>query len=221
MLDISPSPGSAVPAFTAPARAKGIRFRQGWLVAALVALLAAPSHAQQPAALTITPLAERVLAALPPGPLFWRIEHFPGLDQAQAVAGPSALATEVAGRAWLFTLGPAGGAWPGGLHVAELGPLPAVSAARYLLRVNDLSGPAGGVTPVHTHPGSETFHVLSSEVSQRTHHGVDRIPAGQSMVGHGRDTVMQVSNSGTVPSHALVLFVVDADRPFTEPASFR
>lgn len=183
---------------------------------------AGPSVAQQAAALVIRPLAERTVAELPPGPLFWRIETFPTLAQAQAAAGPTALAAEAGGRAWLFTLGPAGGASPpGGSRVAEVGPVPEVPAPRYLLRINDLSGPPGGVTPVHTHPGSEAFHVLAGETSQRTPHGVASVAAGRSMVGHGADTVMQVSNSGATDLHALVMFVVDATRPFASPATFR
>ena len=51
---------------------------------------------------------------LPPGPLFWRIDKFPTLAAAEAVAGPTGLAAEVAGKVWLFTLGQKGGVSPGG-----------------------------------------------------------------------------------------------------------
>jgi quercetin dioxygenase-like cupin family protein len=184
-------------------------------------LLLSPPPAAAQQVLVIMPLVERTLAELPPGPLFWRIETFPSLAQAQAAAGPTALAAEAGGRVWLFTLGAAGGASPGGSRVAEVGPLPEVAAPRYLLRINDLSGPPGGATPVHTHPGSETFYVLAGETSQRTPHGVANVAAGRTMVGHGADTVMQVSNSSPTDLHALVMFVVDATRPFTSPASFQ
>ena len=36
----------------------------------------------------------------------------------------SALAVEAEGKAWLFTLGPAGGSSAGGVKVAEVGPIP-------------------------------------------------------------------------------------------------
>ena len=49
---------------------------------------------------------------MPPGPLFWRIENFPTPAAAKAAAGPTGLAAEVAGKVWLFTLGPKGGATP-------------------------------------------------------------------------------------------------------------
>jgi hypothetical protein len=38
------------------------------------------------------------------------------------------LTAEVAGKVWLFTLGPQGGATPGGTKVAEIGPVPSLSA---------------------------------------------------------------------------------------------
>ena len=63
---------------------------------------------------------------LPKGELFWRVDSFPTLDEARAAAPPyrwnpdtvsydglPSLTAEVAGKAWLFTLGPKGGATAG------------------------------------------------------------------------------------------------------------
>ena len=72
----------------------------------------------------VKPLAEKKLAQLPAGPLYWRIENFATLAQAQAAAGLTALAAEADGKAWLFTLGAKGGSTPGGQEVAEIGPIP-------------------------------------------------------------------------------------------------
>src|SRR5258708_36664094 len=66
----------------------------------------------------IKPVAEKKIQQLPPGPLFWRIDNFPTLAQAQAAAGPTGLAAEVAGKIWLFTLGPKGGSSSGGSMAA-------------------------------------------------------------------------------------------------------
>ena len=71
----------------------------------------------------VTPIAEKRIATLPPGPLFWRIENFPSIVDAQRVEGPTALVVESAGRVWMFTLGPAGGSSRGGTMVAEVGPI--------------------------------------------------------------------------------------------------
>lgn len=181
---------------------------------------AIPPQEAMPPPLQVKPLAERKVHELPAGPLFWRIENFPTLSQAQAAAGPWSLATESAGKAWLFTIGPAGGSSGGGTRVAEVGPIPRVAAPQYLLRINEASGPPGSITPVHSHPGSEAFLVLAGEQGIRTAHGLMRIEAGQPATGHGADMAMQVSSTGSTDLHALVMFVVDATRPFSSPTTF-
>jgi hypothetical protein len=167
----------------------------------------------------IKPVAEKKIEQLPQGPLFWRIDNFPTLAEAHAAAGPTALAAEVAGKVWLFTLGQKGGVSEGGTTVVEIGPVPPISAPEYLLRVNNTGGPPGVKTPVHTHAGSETFYVLTGQLSQKSPHGVIRVDAGQSMPGHGPGMPMEISSSGTGDVNALVMFVVDATKPFSSPAT--
>src|SRR5690348_3604141 len=79
-----------------------------------------------------TAVTEKKVRQLPGGTLYWRLENFPSLSQAESAAGTTSLAAEVGGRAWLFTLGPKGGSTPGGSKVAEVGPVPAFSAPEYL-----------------------------------------------------------------------------------------
>jgi quercetin dioxygenase-like cupin family protein len=167
----------------------------------------------------IKPIAEKKIMRLPPGPLFWRIDNFPTLAQARDAAGPTALAAEAGRKAWLFTLGPKGGSAPGGSKVAEIGPVPTITASEYLLRINSVAGPPGAHTPVHTHSGSESFYVLTGELSQTTPHGVSHVATGLSMPGHGPNTPMEVSSSGTSDLSALVMFVTDATKPFSSPAA--
>ena len=190
------------------------------IIVVLASLWSLPSTAiaQQP--LVVKPLAEKKVAELPAGPLSWRIENFTALAQAQAAAGPWSLVAESAGKVWLFTLGPAGGSSAGGTKVAEFGPIPRVVAPQYLLRINEASGPPGSITPVHTHPGSEAFFVVAGEQSIRSPHGLMRVKVGQPEAGHGADMPMQVSSSGSTDLHALVMFVVDATKPFSSPATF-
>ena len=140
--------------------------------------------------------------------------------QAQAAAGPTSLAVENAGRAWLFTLGSKGSSTPGASRVVEVGPVPTVTAPEYLLRINHSGGAPGAKTPVHTHPGSEAFYVLTGRLGQRTPHGESHVEAGKTMNGHGADMPMEVFSSGTSDLNALVMFVVDATRPFSSPAKF-
>ena len=208
------------------------------LLIGLVSVLAAGSFTLQPASASegvyvVKPVAEKKVKQLPGGPLYWRVENFATLEQAKAAIPPDrwnpdtvsydttlSLTAEVAGKVWLFTLGPKGSSTPGGTKVAEVGPVPVVKASEYLLRVNHGYGPPGAKTPVHTHPGSEAFYVVAGRLGQKTLQGEAHVEAGQTMNGHAADTVMQVFNSGTTDLTALIMFVVDANRPFSTPATF-
>jgi quercetin dioxygenase-like cupin family protein len=191
------------------------------LIAAFaLGLFVLPALATAEQKFSVKPLVEKKVTELPAGDLFWRLDNFDTMEAAQAAAGPLGLVAEYDGKIWLFTLGAAGGTSTNGKTVAEIGPIPRINAAEYLLRINEAGGPKGSVTPVHTHPGSEAFYVIAGELSQKTSHGVARVAAGQSMVGHGADTPMQVSNSGSGDLRELALFVVDASKPFSSPATF-
>ena len=193
------------------------------LVSGTFLLLPAAVAQQLPAgSLAIKVLTEKKVAALPAGRpgLYWRLENFPSLAQAQASAGPTGLAAESAGRAWLFTLGPKGGASAGGTKVAEIGPLPPVVAPEYLLRINEPSGPPGSTTIVHTHPGTEALYTLAGEICMRTPQGVIRVSAGRGEAGPVADTPTQVSSCGSTDLRGFVMFVVDATKPFSSPATF-
>ena len=181
-------------------------------------ILSSPVSAQQ--GFFVKPLAEKKVTELPPGELFWHINTFDTKEQAQAAAGSLGLVAEYDSKVWLFTLSRAGQASKGGTKVAEIGPIPRITAQEYLLRVNEAGGPNGSATAAHTHPGSEAFYVLKGELTQKTPHGEVRLMAGQSMVGHGTDTPMVVSNRGSEDLREFALFVVDAAKPFSSPAKF-
>lgn len=207
---------------TRPAGAsrRAMRGPSAWCaILALGAAAWTTAWAQPHPALLIKPLAQMKVTALPEGTLYWRVENFPSVAQARAAAGPWSLVAEAADKVWLFTLGPSGGPTAGAIQVAEVGPIPRISAQTYLLRVNDASGPPGSVTSVHSHPGSEAFYVISGQQSIRSGHGLLKVSPGQAEAGQGADNVMQVSSSGTEDLHALVMFVVDANRPFSVPAT--
>ncbi len=192
-----------------------------WMAAALLAgaLAWLPAALAQPQ-FFIKPVAQKKLQQLPAGELYWLVETYPTLAEAQAATGPTSLAAEVAGKAWLFTLGAKGGSTAGGTTVAEIGPVPAIAASEYLLRVNHTGGAPGAKTPVHTHPGSEAFYVLTGRLGQKTPGGVSHVEPGKTMNGRGADTPMEVFSSGTTDLNALVMFVVDAGKPFSTPAKF-
>jgi quercetin dioxygenase-like cupin family protein len=190
-----------------------------------------PQPATAQAQYVVKPIAQKKVKQLPSGPLYWRVESFPTLADAQAAVGPdgwnpasvqyeirTSLIAEVSGKVFVFTLGAKGASTPGGTKVAEIGPVPAITASEYLLRVNHGTGPQGAETPVHTHPGSEAFYVVAGRLGQRTPHGVSYVEAGATMNGHEANMPMQVFNGGTTDLSALIMFVVDAAKPFSEPA---
>jgi hypothetical protein len=168
----------------------------------------------------VTAVTEKKVSQLPDGPLYWRLENFPTLSQAQSVVGETSLAAEVAGKAWLFTLGPQGGSTPGGSKVAEVGPVPAFSAPEYLLRINTGTGPFAATTPVHMHPGSEAFYVLIGRLTQKTPLGIVNVAAGHALPGRRAGVPMQILSTGLDDLLTLVMFVVDATAPFSSPAAF-
>lgn len=191
----------------------------------LASMLVTAAWSAEPAAnattpLTVTPLVEKKVTTLPSGDLYWRVETLPSLAEAQAAATEYSLVTERAGKFWLFTLGPRGGSTAGAIKLADVGPLPPTTARIYLLRINEATGPRGALTNVHKHDGSEAFFVLEGEQSIRTVHGTQVVKAGQPEAGHGSGMVMQVGSSGADNLRSLVMFVVDAEKPFSTPAEF-
>ena len=98
-----------------------------------IALTSPPSAAAQPQ-YVVKPLVQKKINQLPPGPLYWRVENFPTLADAQAAVGPdgwnpasvryettTSMIAELAGKVWVFTLGTKDGSTPGGTKVVEIG----------------------------------------------------------------------------------------------------
>ena len=182
-------------------------------------LLSSPSTASAQK-FDIKPVAEKKIEKLPAGPLFWRIENFSTLADAQAAAGPTGLAAEVAGKVWLFTLGPK-----------------ARDVQRRQHRCGDWAGAPDHCTRIsvahqqhgRTAGGQDTrtyacwlrkLDMLSGQLSQESPHGTSHVDAGASMPGHGPGMPMEVSSSGTTDLNALVMFVAVASKPFSSQQQF-
>ena len=191
------------------------------LAAGFAASPQAPSPPSAAAAdFRVEPVAERNVARLPAGPLYWRVESAPAPMDAISAEEALSLSAEADGRSWLFTLGPQGGRTPGLRFEAEIGPVPIPEATGWTLRLNRAGGPPGARTPVHAHPGSEAFFVRSGRLCQRTSHGDAELGAGQSMNGHQPGAVMQLTSCGEDDLDQWVMFVLDSSLPFSAPASF-
>lgn len=168
----------------------------------------------------ITTVAEHRVSRLPSGALYWRVEEFATAAGAKSHESEFALSATVENRHWLFTLGPPGGSTPRAARIAEIGPIATPAVKTYLLRINHAGGPPGAQTPVHSHPGAEAIYVLSGEVTQQTKHGRQRAKAAQGLNAHEGDMAMQLTSTGQAGLSQLVMFVVDADRPFSPRAEF-
>jgi quercetin dioxygenase-like cupin family protein len=178
------------------------------------------STATAPEEFVVEPVAEKTVTELPAGPLYWHVQNFAALADAEAAAGPLSLATDVEGKVWLFTLGPKGTPTRGGSMVSEIGPLVDVSAPKYLLRIMHGVASPGAKSGVHTHPGTEAFFVLDGQLSQQTPHGVNVVEAGKTLAGGPPEDPMEVTSSGGEELRWLIMFVVDANQPFASEATF-
>ena len=148
--------------------------------------------------------------------LFWRIENFPTLAQAQAAAGPTGLAAESAGRCGSSRSAPRVGHRRGAPRLPKLGHSRRGGHA-YLLRINEARGAPGSITAGAHDPGSEAFYVLAGSKTSVTPPGVMRVSVGRPETGHGADTPIEVWSSGSTDLHSAVMFVVDADKPALSP----
>ena len=164
-------------------------------------------------------VAEKTVTELPAGPLYWHVENFPALADAEAAAGPMSLAADVEGKVWLFTLGPKGTPMHGGSMVSEIGPLVDVSAPEYLLAVSH-----GVAAPGAKSGGTRIRHrgVLGAggSVEPKDPARRERCRSRQDAGGGPPDHPMEVTSSGGEELHWLIMFVLDANKPFASEATF-
>jgi hypothetical protein len=69
-------------------------------------------------------LAHHSLGELRQPEVFWHVATYPSRAAAEAAKGPLGVVVESVGKVWLLTIADAGWHASGGVHVAEIGPLP-------------------------------------------------------------------------------------------------
>ena len=179
--------------------------------------LAGAASAQDAPKFVVTKVAEKPLAGLPPGDLYWTAETFPTLDAAKAATTDTAVAVEIDGKAWLLTLGPEDKVGHGGQWMTSIGPIDRFEAPSYMLRINVSDAPPGTETSVHSHPGSEAMYVMSGEATVSWPGKTSVIKAGEGSPGQPPHTPMLAASTGDDTLKELIMFVVDPSQEFARP----
>ncbi len=192
--------------------------RTALITAAIGVIATGAAFAQSKGKFVVTKMTEMTVDTLPDGELYWHVEYFGSLADAEAAAGDFSLAAEFDDKAWLFTLADRKAGAMGGTPVASIGPVPRIDSDGFLLRVNNATAPVGAKTTIHTHPGPEAFLVLSGQLTQHTPYGMHVLNAGGTMPGVP-DQAMEVHSTGDEELRELIMFVVDPSRPFAEDAT--
>ena len=190
-------------------------------VVASATALSSAALAQDAPKFVVNKVAEKSLANLPAGDLYWTAETFSTLDAAKAAAMDPAVAVEIDGMAWLLTLGPEDKVGHGGHWMTSIGPIDRFEAPAYMLRINVSDAPPGTKTSVHSHPGSEAMYVLSGEATVHWPGKESVIKAGEGSPGQPPHTPMLAASTGEDTLKELIMFIVDPSQDFAKPETMK
>ena len=162
-------------------------------------------------------MASEPLGALSPPAVYWHLDTYPTRVAAEAARGPRGTVIEALGKIWLLTIGEAGWRPPGGVRVAEIGPLLLKSGEKYTALYAEGTSNVGDVTPVHRHPGPEAWYTMAGEMCVET-------PAGK-MVGRAGETniipagaPITIIATGSEQRRSLWLVLHESAHHWTSPA---
>lgn len=158
---------------------------------------------QTPPRRTCLPISERagrdvgcwLIVAEPLGQLsqsavFWHLDTYPTRAGAEAAKGPRGTVVEALGKVWLFTIGETGWRPPGGVRVAEIGPIVVKPGEKYTAQYAEGISNPGDVTPKHRHPGPEAWYTMAGRFCAET-------PDGKTVLaGTGQGIVIQADHTG-------------------------
>ena len=158
-------------------------------------------------------LVSHPLGTLPPGPLYWQIDAYPGRAEAEAAKGPRGTVVEALGKLWLMTIAEQGFRPRGGEHVAEVGPLPTQPGTSYTAVYMQGIMLPGAETSVHFHPGPEAIYTLAGEECMES-------PEGRSIGRPGGAPIIvpaivqhRLTITGTGQRRSLALILHDSSQP--------
>jgi len=208
--------------------------RRGTLLAlacsAVIALAALEEAPAQDRGVSCRPVSERagevgcwIIAHAPQGQLsqpavFWHLDTYPARTEAEAAKGPRGTVVEALVKVWLFTIGEAGWRPPGGVRVAEIGPLHVKSGETYTARYMEAIFNPGMKSTVHRHPGPEAWYTTAGEVCLETPEGKTVGRAGESTIVPAGPP-MQLTATGSEQRRSLVLILHESSQPSGFPVS--
>jgi hypothetical protein len=196
----------------------------------LWALLLPPSAWAADMRYVVKPIAEMKVKQLPQGPLYWRVENFPTLESGEgrrgrvplgevrrvAIANGRSRRQSMAVHTWGARCGDAGRN-EGGRNRTRTAHIRTRVPPAHQLRKRTAGGQDTG--PFTFGLRGLLRRRRETKLGQRTPHGVSYVEAGHAMNGHMAGMPMEVFNGGTTDLTALIMFVVDATKPFSVPAS--
>lgn len=161
-----------------------------------------------------TVLEDKLMPAGLTGPLLWHIDRFDTLDRARAAVGPTSIAMEAGGIAWLMTIEASASNHHGGTHVTHVGPLPLPKADRYSMLVQSALFAPGMYSLPHHHSGVEAVYVIEGEGCYETPGRGFAVRKGDTLALPA-GTEMRAVVTGSTRRHVLAVIVHDAAQPAT------
>jgi len=143
--------------------------------------------------------------------VYWHIDAFESLEDAQRAAGPAGVAFSAHGQAWVAAVDADSGGHHAAGHRAVIGPITLQPGRPYMIQTMSAYFLPGQRTRVHTHAGPEAWYVIAGEQCLETPNRLIRARAGQGAIVEAGDTMRLVA-TGDVPRRSLVLILYDAAR---------
>jgi quercetin dioxygenase-like cupin family protein len=157
------------------------------------------------------------LGQLPPKPLFWHLVNYPTRAEAEMAKGPRGTVIDAFDKIWLSTIAETGWQAPGGVRVAEIGPLPGILNVPYTAVYMESGNTPGISSNVHRHGGSEVFYTLVGDLCLETPDGIQTGHAGESTIA-APGVPMKLTTVGTERRRSLVLILHETAKPRGTPA---
>jgi quercetin dioxygenase-like cupin family protein len=143
--------------------------------------------------------------------VYWHIDVFESLEDAQRAAGPSGVAFSAHGQVWVAAVDADSAGHRAAGHRTVVGPISLQPGRAYMMQTMSAYFLPGQRTRVHTHAGPEAWYVIAGEQCLETPRRLIRARAGQGAIVEAGDTMRLVA-TGDVPRRSLVLILYDAGR---------